>query len=67
MKIESSSLISRFKDNPALSILIVLLGCFGVLIAVMIYIFLRDAKQDAEHERHVAELRAYLPLNGPLP
>lgn len=59
MKIESSSLISRFKDNPALSILIVLLGCFGVLIAVMIYIFLRDAKQDAEHERHVAELRAY--------
>jgi twitching motility protein PilJ len=58
MKIESSGLVARLKDNPTMSILVIALIGFGVLIAVMIFVLLRDAERDAQYERFVAELRA---------
>ncbi len=58
MKIESSGLLSRMKENPVTTLLVVVwLGLLLVILVIM-YRLSSDAKQDASYESQVAELRA---------
>lgn len=58
MKLESTSLVARIKENPTISLFVVVWLGLLLLIGVILYVLFRDAEQDAEYERQAAELRA---------
>ena len=58
MKIESTGLVARIKENPTTSLFVVVWLGLLLLIGVILYVLFRDAEQDAEYERQAAELRA---------